>query len=184
MVSCGVWTVFLFFSFLTGFLTFAYSCHNCMCVCMCMYMCSCDLFMSMWSHVNYICSLGSVSMSVAHLRAKGFHSTTTAIIALHGHPNQQINANCSIRPKCQIQNGAFCSVFFFFLSVFLFLCVYACVYDSMRACVCVCVPAFECVHVVRVCVRLCNLMVIFVSEGNLFKDLYNSSLKFWFMWQK
>lgn len=66
----------------------------------------------------------------------------------------------------------------FFLSVFLFLCVYACVYDSMRACVCVCVPAFECVHVVRVCVRLCNLMVIFVSEGNLFKDLYNSSLKF------
>lgn len=71
-----------------------------------------------------------------------------------------------------------------FVLCFWFLCVYACVYASMSACVCVCVPAIECVHVVRVCVCLCNLMVIFVSEGNLFKDLYNGSLKFWFMWQK
>lgn len=35
-----------------------------------------------------------------------------------------------------------------------------------------------CVHVVCVCVSVCNIMVIFVSEGNLLRDLYNSTLKF------
>lgn len=79
----------------------------------------------------------------------------------------------------------------FFFSFLVFVCLFfVCMRVCMTTCVpvwvyvFVCVPAFECVHVVRVCVRLCNLMVIFVSEGNLFKDLYNSSLKFWFMWQK
>lgn len=118
--------------------------------------------MSVWSHVNYICSLGPRVGECGPHNGKGCHSTNMAIIALHGHPNQQINANCSICPKCQIKNGAFCF----------------CVYVSMRACVCVCVRACACVHVVCVCVRLCNLMVIFVSEGNLLKDLYNSTLKF------
>lgn len=56
----------------------------------------------------------------------------------------------------------------------LFLCV--CEHACLR--VCVGVRACACVHVVCVCVRLCNLMVIFVSEGNLLKDLYNSTLKF------
>lgn len=48
-----------------------------------------------------------------------------AIIALHGHPNQQINANCSICPKCQIINGAFC----FFL-----LCISGPACVRVRAC--------------------------------------------------
>lgn len=33
-----------------------------------------------------------------------------------------------------------------------------------------------------VCACLWNILVIFVSEGNLLKDLYNSTLQFWFMW--
>lgn len=47
--------------------------------------------------------------SAAHRREeRDAVATNAAAAALHSHIYQQINANGSIRPKCQIRNGASC----------------------------------------------------------------------------
>lgn len=73
-------------------------------------------------------------------------------------------------PYVQSAKSRMAHFFFFFFFVLSRVSEHVC----LR--VCVCVRACACVAVV--CVRLCNIMVIFVSEGNLLKDLYNSTLKF------
>lgn len=84
--------------------------------------------MSMCSNVNFISpglgvsARGPLKGKERHSMKHGLFFKNYSCFALHGQRNQQINANCSIRPKCQIKNGAF-----------YFVCMRACV----TACACV-----------------------------------------------